>query len=640
MQPLKASIDCLPLRFSMYQRRAKDIFPRSVIELNDKHCELLQSWHGLDTNIRNLEKELGSKSWPLILQQVCCKANKLLAMPLTVDTVQNLEKCFDILNLANSANLMPFGLDEQRRLLENRWLKVKCAEPLTVPLISKRASTSSATTQMSSVFSSPKSHHSSSSSTSIYIPFSHGQNVRHKPSLTIDTTIIFADQSPQFSYDYERGDDATFHKPTEKIEAMAIFNGEEFSTKRISKGIEKVEIKRPSEKAEEINIKRYPEKIEQDESRKLFRKVEIIEAQKHSERNNENETSHFFEKVEEPKVVTPKRYRLKLLSVSTSKSPSAPLSEITNSNEQVAADKKALRRGPVTPIVEPRETRWSRSLESEAKPLNYSKNIAEGYPAIATARLHPSRIPVPISRPLSRTSSGASSRASSRVSSCASCYAPSSNFLNTFAIKSQPSGQPTLSKLPKPIDQTSSRQYSQSQVSTSSFCNEPILPSSFQSFIPVRSPCLSSTHVSSASRLSSDLVYYDDHLNSITEILHTPTKFAPNKSNYDTSPTLHCHASLNTPSKVLKSNVTFQEPKPRLKAVVPTQQTTSSIVEPESLHEGSQAPGKSRYRTKRPLSITMAGNGSEMSHLKSPCRSPSPPLVGRYGLKLRLTTRA
>ncbi|CAG7971772.1 unnamed protein product [Penicillium salamii] len=77
MQPLRASLDFLPMRLSMFQARAEDIFPSACEEIEDRRERLEKSYKVLETDAEALRKELGEDKWILVFRNAGAQAQKM-----------------------------------------------------------------------------------------------------------------------------------------------------------------------------------------------------------------------------------------------------------------------------------------------------------------------------------------------------------------------------------------------------------------------------------------------------------------------------------------------------------------------------------------------------------------------------------
>lgn len=77
MQPLRASLDFLPMRLSMFQSRAEAIFPSACEELEDRRNRLEESYKVLEADAEALRKELGEDKWLLVFRNAGSQAQKM-----------------------------------------------------------------------------------------------------------------------------------------------------------------------------------------------------------------------------------------------------------------------------------------------------------------------------------------------------------------------------------------------------------------------------------------------------------------------------------------------------------------------------------------------------------------------------------
>ncbi|KAJ5832823.1 hypothetical protein N7474_001134 [Penicillium riverlandense] len=77
MQPLRASLDFLPMRLSMFQSRADSIFPSACEELEDRRSHLEKSYKVLEADAESLRKELGEDKWILVFRNAGSQAQKM-----------------------------------------------------------------------------------------------------------------------------------------------------------------------------------------------------------------------------------------------------------------------------------------------------------------------------------------------------------------------------------------------------------------------------------------------------------------------------------------------------------------------------------------------------------------------------------
>jgi len=77
MQPLRASLDFLPMRLSMFQARAEKIFPTACNELEEKRTRLEKGWKTLEKEAEDLRRELGEDRWILVFRNAGRQAQKM-----------------------------------------------------------------------------------------------------------------------------------------------------------------------------------------------------------------------------------------------------------------------------------------------------------------------------------------------------------------------------------------------------------------------------------------------------------------------------------------------------------------------------------------------------------------------------------
>lgn len=77
MQPLRASLDFLPMRLSMFQTRAEKIFPSACEELDERRTRLEKSFQELQTDSEALQKELGEDKWIMVFRNAGGQAQKM-----------------------------------------------------------------------------------------------------------------------------------------------------------------------------------------------------------------------------------------------------------------------------------------------------------------------------------------------------------------------------------------------------------------------------------------------------------------------------------------------------------------------------------------------------------------------------------
>ncbi|KAL9110425.1 MAG: hypothetical protein Q9227_004969 [Pyrenula ochraceoflavens] len=77
MQPLRASLDFLPMRLSMFQGRASKLFPSACTELKDTLKSLERDWKQLEKDSETLRKELEEDRWVIVFRNAGRQASKM-----------------------------------------------------------------------------------------------------------------------------------------------------------------------------------------------------------------------------------------------------------------------------------------------------------------------------------------------------------------------------------------------------------------------------------------------------------------------------------------------------------------------------------------------------------------------------------
>ncbi|KFY82867.1 hypothetical protein V500_10279, partial [Pseudogymnoascus sp. VKM F-4518 (FW-2643)] len=77
MQPLRASLDFLPMRLSTFHARAEDTFPTACDELESRRDGLESSWAALEKDAESLRRELGEDRWVLVFRGAGRQASKM-----------------------------------------------------------------------------------------------------------------------------------------------------------------------------------------------------------------------------------------------------------------------------------------------------------------------------------------------------------------------------------------------------------------------------------------------------------------------------------------------------------------------------------------------------------------------------------
>ncbi|KAK4461867.1 muc1 extracellular alpha-glucan glucosidase [Cladorrhinum samala] len=77
LQPLRASLDFLPMRLSVFEARADSIFPTACEELEMRRTDLDASYRKLEKDAESLRKELGEDRWILVFRNAGRQAQKM-----------------------------------------------------------------------------------------------------------------------------------------------------------------------------------------------------------------------------------------------------------------------------------------------------------------------------------------------------------------------------------------------------------------------------------------------------------------------------------------------------------------------------------------------------------------------------------
>ncbi|KAF3388342.1 hypothetical protein F1880_003753 [Penicillium rolfsii] len=103
MQPLRASLDFLPMRLSMFQSRAEGVFPSACEELDDRRSRLEKSYKVLETDAEALRKELGEDKWIIVFRNAGSQAQKMFeSVERSISKLQEgLESNMQVQNPAN-----------------------------------------------------------------------------------------------------------------------------------------------------------------------------------------------------------------------------------------------------------------------------------------------------------------------------------------------------------------------------------------------------------------------------------------------------------------------------------------------------------------------------------------------------------
>ncbi|KAK4990984.1 hypothetical protein LTR66_006666 [Elasticomyces elasticus] len=77
MQPLRASLDFLPMRLSVFHCRGSQVFPTACLELERRRDALEAQWKRLEADAESLRKELGEDRWVLVFRSAGRQALKM-----------------------------------------------------------------------------------------------------------------------------------------------------------------------------------------------------------------------------------------------------------------------------------------------------------------------------------------------------------------------------------------------------------------------------------------------------------------------------------------------------------------------------------------------------------------------------------
>ncbi|KAI2613907.1 KAR9-domain-containing protein [Hypoxylon fragiforme] len=78
MQPLRASLDFLPMRLSVFEARASGAFPTACEELEMRRAGLEANYKKLEKDAESLRKELGEDKWVLVFRGAGRQAQKMI----------------------------------------------------------------------------------------------------------------------------------------------------------------------------------------------------------------------------------------------------------------------------------------------------------------------------------------------------------------------------------------------------------------------------------------------------------------------------------------------------------------------------------------------------------------------------------
>ncbi len=93
MQPLRASLDFLPMTLSNFNARAVEILPTACQELEARRRGLEKKWKKLESDAEGLRRELGEDRWVLVFRNAGRQAQKLCES--VERSVSKLQECID-----------------------------------------------------------------------------------------------------------------------------------------------------------------------------------------------------------------------------------------------------------------------------------------------------------------------------------------------------------------------------------------------------------------------------------------------------------------------------------------------------------------------------------------------------------------
>ncbi|KAK5124442.1 hypothetical protein LTR85_001659 [Meristemomyces frigidus] len=77
MQPLRASLDFLPMRLSVFHCRGNPVFPTACLDLEQRRDQLEAQWKKLEGDAESLRRELGEDRWVLVFRNAGRQALKM-----------------------------------------------------------------------------------------------------------------------------------------------------------------------------------------------------------------------------------------------------------------------------------------------------------------------------------------------------------------------------------------------------------------------------------------------------------------------------------------------------------------------------------------------------------------------------------
>lgn len=94
MQPLRASLDFLPMTLSSFNARAVDVLPTACQELEARRRGLETKWKKLESDAEGLRRELGEDRWVLVFRNAGRQAQKLCES--VERSISKLQECIDV----------------------------------------------------------------------------------------------------------------------------------------------------------------------------------------------------------------------------------------------------------------------------------------------------------------------------------------------------------------------------------------------------------------------------------------------------------------------------------------------------------------------------------------------------------------
>lgn len=77
MQPMRASLDFLPMRLSVFHCRGNPLFPTACLDLEQRRDQLEAQWKKLEADAESLRRELGEDKWVLVFRNAGRQALKM-----------------------------------------------------------------------------------------------------------------------------------------------------------------------------------------------------------------------------------------------------------------------------------------------------------------------------------------------------------------------------------------------------------------------------------------------------------------------------------------------------------------------------------------------------------------------------------